>query len=156
MAENKEVIPEKVNTDVIYQESLNELRHHRNCELTTANWNTIIMLAVIGGEISFKTQYMSGHLDFINVNTYSNLKILIAILIIVQTISTLYGIFYSHSRYVLQREHTRKYFDQRIQMTALDYVEANEKLIYKVFKLYFFLMLGTGFLGVIAFIFLLI
>jgi hypothetical protein len=152
----KKIKRTKVNGDIVYQESLNELRHHRNAEFTTANWNTVIMLAVIGGEISFKFQYIKGDLSFISFTTFSNIKILIAIWIIVQTLSTLYSIIYSHARYVLMREHTRDYFKQDIQMTALEYVEKYEKPIYKALKLQIFLMLGTGFLGFIAFILLLI
>ncbi len=156
MSSQEKINPRTVTTDIVYQESLNELRHHRNTETTIANWNTVIMLAIIGGEISFKSQFINGNLTWINTTTLSNLKILISFLIIIQTLSSIYGIYYSHNRYILQREHTRKYFKQDIEMTALDFVEKNEKPIYKVIKLYIFLMMGTGFLGLIAFIFLLI
>ncbi len=145
-----------VSADIVYQECLSEARHHRNSELTTANWNVAIMLAIMGGEIAFKAQFMKGDFNCISITTFSNLKILIAFFIFYQTASTLYSIYYSHSRYVYMREYTRNYFEQDVLVTALKYVETKEKPIFKVFKLYLFLMIGTGFLGVLAIIFLMV
>ncbi len=156
MVENSNVVKSIVHSDMVYQENMNELRHHRNMEIITANWNSIIMLAIIGGEITIKTELEKGELTFLTPTSLSNIKILIAFLITILTFSALYSIYYSHNRYVLLREYNREYFEQEVQISGLIYVETHEKNINKLLKQYIFLMIGSALLGITAFIILLV
>jgi hypothetical protein len=52
ISKNEEPQDEKISIDVFYQEKYKEMRRHRDYQLTTANWCTVILLAIIAGFVS--------------------------------------------------------------------------------------------------------
>ncbi len=139
-----------VSTDMVYQEVMNEMRHHRAAQFSTATWNSAILLAVIGGIVAVKTDLVDRELPCLNYSPYFVIKFLVLVFILFMTISTIYSIYYSHRRYVDMREYARENFFLKVKKTALDYVEDQEPKIFKAIKLYLFLMIGTGLLGAIG------
>ena len=47
-----EVMDKEVSIDACYKEKYNEMRRHRDYQLSTVNWCTVILLAIIAGFVS--------------------------------------------------------------------------------------------------------
>ena len=110
---NDDVKDEKVSIDVYYQEKYNEMRRHRDYLLSTANWCTVILLAIIAGFVSLNKDCSQPVTQFL---TYRIpiLKFFVVLFIIVIFLLGRYIINYSANRY----EDLRKWVTENIEPTV--------------------------------------
>jgi hypothetical protein len=103
----------EVSSDVIYQEKYQEMRRHRDYELTVSTWYTTILLAIAG--VIFTAKFTDTSSTISSLLTYNYIiKIFLFIVDFVIMFSGCYSVWYSHDRYESLRKFMNDFFEPKI------------------------------------------
>jgi hypothetical protein len=101
-----------ISIETKYKEMCEEMRRHRDYELAISNWATFILLGIVAGIITLKTNHATRNLleKSLVIDIYW-VKILLIFLIWIIIISASFSVYFSHKRY----KHMRKWVDQNLE-----------------------------------------
>ena len=103
---------DSISIETKYKEMNEEMRRTRDYELDVSNWNTIILLAIIAGIITLKTnRHTNELLNFCLDLRIPLVKIFISICIFLIILSASFSIYYCSKR----NEHMRKWVDKNLE-----------------------------------------